>query len=109
MSQSKNTLPCGCRRGEYLCPEAVRLWNEVNRDYELCYNKPTSDYRWDDYDKALEAYNRHFGETKLQIVCAWCGKPLGEKDGHGTTGVSHGICEECHQKIKRQRRLKDGC
>jgi len=28
----------------------------------------------------------------MTIICAWCGKRLGEKDGYGET---HGICEEC--------------
>jgi len=35
---------------------------------------------------------------KMQVVCAWCGKPMGEKDGKGVEGVSHGICEECYKK-----------
>lgn len=34
-------------------------------------------------------------ETTLKIVCAWCGKDMGEKDGEGVEGVSHGICEDC--------------
>jgi len=32
---------------------------------------------------------------KLQIVCAWCGKVLGETDGEGVEGISHGICDHC--------------
>ena len=28
----------------------------------------------------------------LDIICAWCGKKLGEKEGEGTT---HGICDDC--------------
>lgn len=30
----------------------------------------------------------------MQTVCAWCGKPLGQKSG-SDAGVSHGICAEC--------------
>ena len=36
--------------------------------------------------------------TTLQVVCAWCGKNLGTKDGKGQTGVSHGICRKCARK-----------
>jgi len=37
--------------------------------------------------------------TKLTIKCAWCGKHLGVKDGKGVSGVSHGICKECADKL----------
>lgn len=30
--------------------------------------------------------------TELEIVCAWCGKVLGVKDGKGQEDASHGIC-----------------
>lgn len=33
--------------------------------------------------------------TKLKIVSAWCGDEMGEKDGKGKTGISHGICKDC--------------
>jgi peptide deformylase len=36
--------------------------------------------------------------TILKVVCAWCGKDLGEKDGQGTEGISHGICKDCLAK-----------
>jgi len=33
---------------------------------------------------------------KLKIVCAWCGKELGEKEGpEGTEGTTPGICDDC--------------
>ena len=35
----------------------------------------------------------------MKIVCAWCGKDMGEKDGKGAEGVSHGICRECFAKL----------
>jgi len=31
----------------------------------------------------------------LQIVCAWCGKVLGETDGEGVEGKPSGICDHC--------------
>jgi len=34
------------------------------------------------------------------IVCAWCNKKLGEKEGEG---VSHGICPECASALKDER------
>lgn len=34
-------------------------------------------------------------EGVLRVVCAWCGKHIGDKDGEGKTGISHGICKEC--------------
>ena len=37
-------------------------------------------------------------EVKVKVTCAWCGKDMGEKDGRGVEGVSHGICEECQKK-----------
>lgn len=35
----------------------------------------------------------------MKIVCAWCGRGMGEKDGEGIEGISHGICEECLSKL----------
>jgi len=37
--------------------------------------------------------------TVIKVVCAWCGKDMGEKDGQGQEGVSHGMCEECGAKV----------
>lgn len=31
----------------------------------------------------------------IEIICAYCGKKMGKKDGEGVSGVSHSICEEC--------------
>ena len=38
-------------------------------------------------------------DFELEVVCAWCGKHLGWKDGKGEIGISHGICDECKEKI----------
>lgn len=35
----------------------------------------------------------------MLIVCAWCGKEMGEKEGEG---VSHSICEECLKKVEEE-------
>ena len=44
----------------------------------------------------------------IKIICAWCGKDMGEKDGGGITGVSHAICQECFEKeINRKNEEED--
>ena len=35
----------------------------------------------------------------MQIVCAWCKKVMGTKQGKGTT---HGICPQCLAKLKQE-------
>jgi hypothetical protein len=35
----------------------------------------------------------------MKRVCAWCGKPMGEKDGRGQSGTSHGICPACEARL----------
>lgn len=46
-------------------------------------------------------------DSKMQIVCAYCGKSMGEKPGKGT---SHGICEPCLQvelaKVEAAKKTK---
>ncbi len=34
-------------------------------------------------------------ETQIIQVCQYCGIGYGTKDGHGISGVSHGICAGC--------------
>jgi len=34
----------------------------------------------------------------IQVVCMYCQKDLGTKDGKGVSGISHGICPECYDK-----------
>ncbi len=40
--------------------------------------------------------------TTLKIVCAWCDKDMGEKDGEGIEGTSHSICHACLEKFLSQ-------
>lgn len=35
----------------------------------------------------------------MRIICAWCGKDMGEKEGKGVEGTSHSICDECADKV----------
>ena len=46
-------------------------------------------------------------KTVLKVVCAWCNKDLGEKDGGGNTGVSHGICPACRDRIEREHEIAE--
>ncbi len=41
----------------------------------------------------------------MKIVCAWCGKDMGERDSEGAEGVSHGMCAECLDEVAG--RVKD--
>lgn len=35
----------------------------------------------------------------MKVLCAWCGKKMGEKQGDGVEGVSHGICKQCSARV----------
>jgi phage shock protein PspC (stress-responsive transcriptional regulator) len=37
--------------------------------------------------------------TPLRVVCGWCGKHIGTKNGRGVGGVSHGICGACFNEM----------
>lgn len=38
-------------------------------------------------------------QTLIRVFCAWCGKYMGDKDGQGQTGASHGMCPKCYKKL----------
>ncbi|WP_435549740.1 hypothetical protein [Desulfobacterium sp. N47] len=38
----------------------------------------------------------------VQIVCAWCKKPMGIKPGDSDLPISHGICPECANKLRSE-------
>jgi hypothetical protein len=42
---------CGCVPGEYMCPTAVRLWENVNMAYRT--------KNWEEYDKVHREYKNH--------------------------------------------------
>jgi hypothetical protein len=42
----------------------------------------------------------------MTVTCAWCGRYLGTKDGHGVEGVSHGICEDCARRWLSDERVE---
>lgn len=41
------------------------------------------------------------GNKTLKIVCAWCDRYMGERDGYGVTGVTHSICEQCSAELEK--------
>ena len=38
----------------------------------------------------------------MKIVCAWCGKKLGEKEPYDDKSVTHGICQKCKAKMEAE-------
>jgi len=34
----------------------------------------------------------------MKIVCAWCGKDMGEKPPYDDPSITHSICEDCLRK-----------
>ena len=38
----------------------------------------------------------------IQIVCAWCGKSMGTKQGDTNLPVSHSICPDCAEKTRSE-------
>lgn len=42
-------------------------------------------------------------ETTLTIVCSWCNKVIGTKDGDGQTGETHGICSKCEKELSEAK------
>jgi hypothetical protein len=42
--------------------------------------------------------------TTIEVVCAWCRKPVGRKAGHGVRGVSHTICPDCLPNVLKEYR-----
>ena len=47
--------------------------------------------------------------TILKVVCAWCGADMGEKDGEGEKGLSHGMCDKCYAKERLADFLLQQC
>lgn len=46
----------------------------------------------------------------MRIVCAWCGKDIGEKkcEGEEEEEVTHGLCEKCFARLEAERKRKTG-
>jgi hypothetical protein len=59
-TQGTKTLPCGCVRGHFLCPEAERLWAETERTFRLGMKLG----KWDMFDQAALRYKAHVREEE---------------------------------------------
>jgi len=46
-------------------------------------------------------------KTTLIVKCGWCGKAMGEKDGQGISGISHGMCKKCYDKAMADMEIAD--
>ena len=44
--------------------------------------------------------------TVLYDFCMCCEKFLGTKDGHGITGMSHGLCDKCYNSYMENDKPK---
>ena len=44
--------------------------------------------------------------THMTRICAWCKKVIGEVEGHGSTGETHGICPECAEILRKEIKKK---
>jgi uncharacterized CHY-type Zn-finger protein len=60
----------------------------------------------------LEAKIQHPKEgKKMKVVCAWCGKSLGEKEPYDSEETSHGMCDDCqltfNEKIEEDIPLQE--
>jgi hypothetical protein len=38
-------------------------------------------------------------QSRMEIICAWCGLHLGWTSGEG---VSHGICDKCKKEMEQE-------
>lgn len=34
----------------------------------------------------------------MKVVCAWCGKDMGEKEPFDDESTTHGMCPECYEE-----------
>lgn len=40
--------------------------------------------------------------SKILVRCAWCGKDMGEKPGGTKIEYTHGICDECVERVLKE-------
>lgn len=92
------------------CEHTTALHGNNNNDKEvdmLVVNKLTKpgDIRRVDLEPDTVLVHLYGGKekvyrlsTELKVVCAWCGKDMGNKPSQGVTGTSHGMCQECYNK-----------
>ncbi len=50
----------------------------------------------------LQNLGNLYGVHILVRVCGYCSLYMGVKDGQGVSGISHGVCPTCLEKLKRE-------
>ena len=44
----------------------------------------------------------------MQVICSWCGKFMKNKEPLRYKSISHGICEECYERVVNEiKRFKE--
>lgn len=38
----------------------------------------------------------------IRVICSWCNRDLGEKEGDAPHPISHGICPDCERKVRAE-------
>jgi hypothetical protein len=38
----------------------------------------------------------------IQVICAWCHRDMGKKEGDAPYPISHSICPECERKVRAE-------
>ena len=56
-------------------------------------------------DIRMETDDKRYS-TVLYDFCMCCKKFLGTKDGHGITGMSHGLCDKCYNSYMEEPNKK---
>lgn len=41
----------------------------------------------------------------MKVICAWCGRGIGEKWPYNDNSISHGMCRECAKEISEKEGL----
>jgi len=41
----------------------------------------------------------------MKVICAWCGKDMGEKDSEGKEDTTHSMCSECFTPFLKDSQL----
>ena len=62
-------------------------------------------------DKTIKLKRMDKEEKSIPVVCPWCNKLFRieswETEDGKKTGVSHGVCLECAEKVKKENNLPD--
>ena len=64
---SKSILPCGCQRGEFLCPVADALWVAAEAVYLKARQSQESD-DWKAWEAGRAKYEEHFASQEVVNV-----------------------------------------